>query len=124
MGNLQWQKDRLVEWLAGLWLGCVPVERTRQWTARMKMELSESQFQQTLCVLDNLTDAQFGPWLLDEAEPWQQALCLDALLRILGSIESALPGSPVIGAVALHVRDRDSLRSVLRLALSSYLPNP
>ncbi|MDB5321102.1 MAG: hypothetical protein JWN40_2733, partial [Phycisphaerales bacterium] len=68
MSDLQWQKDRCVEWLLTTWTSCVPPERTRAWLARIAPKpLEIEQVVQTLDTLESLSDESFCIWLLEAA---------------------------------------------------------
>ncbi len=124
MSDLQWQKERCVEWLLATWTTCVPPERTRAWQARIAPPpLSTNQLDQTIRTLESLSDAQFGAWLLDTAEPWQQSLLWSTLRTVIRAIEGLTESGPLIAAIALHVRDKDSLRVVLLMMLQASQPD-
>ena len=122
MGDLQWQKDRCVEWLLARWTQCVPAERTKQWAARMRVTITVEQLRATEAELGRLSDDEFCRWLLDTAEPWQQSLLWSTLQGVIRSIEGLTEFEPLRAAIALHMRDDDSLRSILRQMLAAYCP--
>ena len=78
-GSLQWQKQQLSEWILGLWLQAVPIDRSKAWIDRLSMQLTDAQVADTIQTLEGLSGQAFGPWLLDEAEPWQQSLLLASM---------------------------------------------
>ena len=121
MDNVQWKNDRCVEWLLATWTTCVTPERTRAWLARIAPPpLSPDQLDQTIRTLESLSDERFCAWLLETAEPWQQSLLLSTLRRVIRAIEGLTESGPLIEAIALHVRDKDSLRVVLLRMLQAY----
>lgn len=124
MSDLQWQKDRCIDWLLVRWASCVPPERTKEWLNRIGPTIQVEQVARTMGTLSALTDDQLSPWLLEAAEPWQQSLLLTLFQRTIRAIEGLTePGDVLIEAIALHVRDGDSLRSILLYMLQSCLPD-
>jgi hypothetical protein len=83
--------------------------------------LELDQVVQTLETLESMSDEGFATWLLETAEPWQQSLLFSVLLKVVRAVEGLTEPNSLIEAIALQMRDSDSLRTVLAAMLRPYL---